>query len=826
MSTKTSVNAIACAPGALAGGPVRTRFFDGMFLTQADLENEQRYWRIKRRLTNRALGEGVVWGLRLGVDLERQRLALSPGYALDCCGNDLVVECPVETTVAELWTRADPALRGDGVVVSQPGGGRAPDSKAGERAACVVLQYTECPEDARPVHQDACGGPTAACETSRIRESTRLLLVPPPVARPLSPPEAFLAALEKWKAELPADVRDALFPPAPTPPPTPSTNALPVAVTVTVPGTPAASDRLEFPASGSLPPGGALTAIQIPAAGRRTGVVTFELTTAPALHFTAGRVLDQGRAVETVFPPAAPTVYWSLDVALPAQITQTSILFRFDVDDLHADPAFGDAGAGRLTGRISGRATVRAASGDQVEVTVDQLVLETVAAEGFAELGEPGCLRELVPWGWTVDPANGGAITRALLLTGLYGFLAELVARNANEPRWVLVAQLLYASAWRALFGANVYAGAPVTEAHRRGLVALIGDLLDRWCDGLMYPGPRCSDEHHGVYLGCAILDRRNRIVAFDPWEHRRYVLTGPLVNHWAGEFGIAPLDVIVGRFARALCCVADLPTAAFTQPPTLDNVGRLLRPGIVSERRGLGVRASSGDSLFGRFHTGDVDSTERYASGLGAPVRWLSLPMLAARATTAFTDGGAGTEVLAAAIEGGGVVALAVPTEVVGGDTRVRVEVTSLLRRGEHRVRPSGRVAIVEFVGAVLAASPAVAVLHPDTSPAAVDLAERASKRGLTAADLVELDEGQLTRRLRLSAGDSDALAELVDIGESTLDFLTVTTARVVGPNGDRARFANDDVRKKLADSISGEVLKIDGAVVEGAAARVAQSG
>jgi hypothetical protein len=648
------------------------------------------------------------------------------------------------------------------------------------------------------------------------------------VARPLSPPEAFLAALEKWKAELPADVRDALFPPAPTPPPTPSTNALPVAVTVTVPGTPAASDRLEFPASGSLPPGGALTAIQIPAAGRRTGVVTFELTTAPALHFTAGRVLDQGRAVETVSPPAAPTVYWSLDVALPAQITQTSILFRFDVDDLHADPAFGDAGAGRLTGRISGRATVRAASGDQVEVTVDQLVLETVAAEGFAELGEPGCLRELVPWGWTVDPANGGAITRALLLTGLYGFLAELVARNANEPRWVLVAQLLYASAWRALFGANVYAGAPVTEAHRRGLVALIGDLLDRWCDGLMYPGPRCSDEHHGVYLGCAILDRRNRIVAFDPWEHRRYVLTGPLVNHW----GRGVRDRTARRHRRAIRPRAVLrggisrPRRSRSRRRWTTSVG-CSAPGSSANAGGLGVRASSGDSLFGRFHTGDVDSTERYASGLGRTGAVVE-PADAGGARDHRVHrrwrrhrGAGGRDRRRRASW-----RWRVPTEVVGGDTRVRVEVTSLLRRGEHRVRPSGRVAIVEFVGAVLAASPAVAVLHPDTSPAAVDLAERASKRGLTAADLVELDEGQLTRRLRLSAGDSDALAELVDIGESTLDFLTVTTARVVGPNGDRARFANDDVRKKLADSISGEVLKIDGAVVEGAAARVAQSG
>src|SRR5262245_45560539 len=116
MSSKTAVNAIACPPGALAGGPVRTRFFDGMFLTQADLETEQRFWRIKRRLTNRALGEGVVWGLRLDWKSGKKSFSLSPGYALDCCGNDLIVECPVEISESQLWQRADPALRTDPVL--------------------------------------------------------------------------------------------------------------------------------------------------------------------------------------------------------------------------------------------------------------------------------------------------------------------------------------------------------------------------------------------------------------------------------------------------------------------------------------------------------------------------------------------------------------------------------------------------------------------------------------------------------------------------------------------------------------------------------------
>ena len=179
MSSKTATNAIACPPGTLSGGPVRTRFFDGMFLTQADLETEQRYWRLKRRLTNRALGDGVVWGLRLDWKCSKRSFALTPGYALDCCGNDLVVECPIELSEAQLWQRADPSLRPGNVVQPVPETGE-PQPAADDdnlRHACVVLQYVECAEEARPVHRDACAGPTGYCEPSRVRESVRLLLV-------------------------------------------------------------------------------------------------------------------------------------------------------------------------------------------------------------------------------------------------------------------------------------------------------------------------------------------------------------------------------------------------------------------------------------------------------------------------------------------------------------------------------------------------------------------------------------------------------------------------------------------------------------------------
>src|SRR5262249_11048162 len=59
------------------GGCVRPRFFNGMFITREDLEAEQRYFRMKNRLHNRAAGEGVVWGL--GVGKQAAQVCVLPG---------------------------------------------------------------------------------------------------------------------------------------------------------------------------------------------------------------------------------------------------------------------------------------------------------------------------------------------------------------------------------------------------------------------------------------------------------------------------------------------------------------------------------------------------------------------------------------------------------------------------------------------------------------------------------------------------------------------------------------------------------------------------
>jgi hypothetical protein len=69
----------------------RPRFFNGKLITAADLELEQEYFRAKSKLHNRSLhGFGIVSGLKVTVSSDQ--VFVEPGLALDCEGNELVIE--------------------------------------------------------------------------------------------------------------------------------------------------------------------------------------------------------------------------------------------------------------------------------------------------------------------------------------------------------------------------------------------------------------------------------------------------------------------------------------------------------------------------------------------------------------------------------------------------------------------------------------------------------------------------------------------------------------------------------------------------------------
>jgi len=73
----------------------RVRYFDGQMVTAQDLAAEQEYFLRKMRRHNRNLhGSGIVSGLEIA--FRGELIVVSPGYALDCVGDEIFVESPVE----------------------------------------------------------------------------------------------------------------------------------------------------------------------------------------------------------------------------------------------------------------------------------------------------------------------------------------------------------------------------------------------------------------------------------------------------------------------------------------------------------------------------------------------------------------------------------------------------------------------------------------------------------------------------------------------------------------------------------------------------------
>jgi hypothetical protein len=103
--TEAAVKTCGCGGTgcAVCGGTgyIRPRFFAGQLLTEEDLQSLSDYVVAKSQLHNRHFfGEGVVCGLDVSCHpCGGGKVVVAPGYALDCCGNDIVLSCPVEVDI-------------------------------------------------------------------------------------------------------------------------------------------------------------------------------------------------------------------------------------------------------------------------------------------------------------------------------------------------------------------------------------------------------------------------------------------------------------------------------------------------------------------------------------------------------------------------------------------------------------------------------------------------------------------------------------------------------------------------------------------------------
>lgn len=183
LATPCSCAGAGCAACATEGY-VRPRFFAGQLLTEDDLQAMADYVVGKNRLHKRHfMGDGVVCGLAVTCNpCGGGKVVVTPGHALDCCGNDLVLDCAVEldanAMVRELRRNQLAGHDcGDPCADIKPDGtqGAAGQNNLTRHYDLYVCYSEQATEPVTPYATDEpCG--SSACEFSRVREGVRFEL--------------------------------------------------------------------------------------------------------------------------------------------------------------------------------------------------------------------------------------------------------------------------------------------------------------------------------------------------------------------------------------------------------------------------------------------------------------------------------------------------------------------------------------------------------------------------------------------------------------------------------------------------------------------------
>ncbi len=171
--------AALCSPCETASF-VRPRFFAGQLLTEDDLSALIDYVVSKNRFHNsRLFGEGVVCGLLVECGPCEGQVVVDPGYALDCCGNDLVLTCKQILDLAPMIRElarhkdcgctdpcAEPTVSQTSLSTSEDAQKTPPPC----RTYCLYARYGERPDQPVAAYPVDGNCDAASCEPTRIVE--------------------------------------------------------------------------------------------------------------------------------------------------------------------------------------------------------------------------------------------------------------------------------------------------------------------------------------------------------------------------------------------------------------------------------------------------------------------------------------------------------------------------------------------------------------------------------------------------------------------------------------------------------------------------------
>lgn len=187
----------SCLPCGLHK-PRRNAYFDGKMLVARDFTDEQDYHRSHRQMHNALLhGTGTVCGLKVlrhpTEDCRREFAVLEPGYALDCCGQEIVVPARTPIPIRTLIEKNPDLVK----------------ALTGERDLFIALRRCDQGDEAVPAILPGCEGEAGATQWGRVAEGFAFVLFArepgevEPVSIPLRPRLAWVHTLT-YDAQVPS----------------------------------------------------------------------------------------------------------------------------------------------------------------------------------------------------------------------------------------------------------------------------------------------------------------------------------------------------------------------------------------------------------------------------------------------------------------------------------------------------------------------------------------------------------------------------------------------------------------------------------------------
>lgn len=160
---------------------VQPRFFSGQLLADQDLTALVDWTKSKTGLARFRHGWGIVCGLEIHCG-PRGAVTVSAGYAMDCCGRDVVLCKDTTFDLGVCWKRPASPCSGDSSAAAAPQAGGAQDDlnfagfpvpRAEVQVVDVFVRYAESQSDARTGLARGSSS-AAACEYTRIHEGYEL----------------------------------------------------------------------------------------------------------------------------------------------------------------------------------------------------------------------------------------------------------------------------------------------------------------------------------------------------------------------------------------------------------------------------------------------------------------------------------------------------------------------------------------------------------------------------------------------------------------------------------------------------------------------------